>query len=107
MHQIELELQNEELLEIQARLENNRRRYAHLFENAPVGYVILDSVGIIKHFNHTFLKMNPEIQLKSSGQPFADLLDKTDAGAFRARDNQLWQIMFTKYGTRQPDCRHA
>ena len=27
------------------------------------------------------------------------------AGAFRARDNQLWQIVLTKYGTPQPDCR--
>jgi cyclopropane-fatty-acyl-phospholipid synthase len=27
------------------------------------------------------------------------------AGAFRSRDNQLWQIVLTKYGTPQPDCR--
>ena len=27
------------------------------------------------------------------------------AGAFRARYNQLWQIVFTKYGTPQPACR--
>lgn len=27
------------------------------------------------------------------------------AGAFRARHMQLWQIVFTKCGTRQPDCR--
>ncbi|MBI5571227.1 MAG: cyclopropane fatty acyl phospholipid synthase [Desulfomonile tiedjei] len=28
------------------------------------------------------------------------------AGAFRARDIQLWQIVFTKCGTRQPACRY-
>jgi cyclopropane-fatty-acyl-phospholipid synthase len=27
------------------------------------------------------------------------------AGAFRARCNQLWQIVLTKYGTTQPSCR--
>ena len=27
------------------------------------------------------------------------------AGAFRARCNQLWQIVLTKYGTPQPSCR--
>lgn len=27
------------------------------------------------------------------------------AGAFRARQIQLWQIVFTKCGTKQPDCR--
>ncbi len=27
------------------------------------------------------------------------------AGAFRARSNQVWQIVLTKYGTRQPICR--
>lgn len=28
------------------------------------------------------------------------------AGAFRARQLQLWQLVFTKYGTVQPCCRH-
>jgi cyclopropane-fatty-acyl-phospholipid synthase len=27
------------------------------------------------------------------------------AGAFRARSNQVWQIVLTKYGTQQPECR--
>jgi cyclopropane-fatty-acyl-phospholipid synthase len=27
------------------------------------------------------------------------------AGAFRARQMQLWQIVFTKYGAQQPVCR--
>ena len=28
------------------------------------------------------------------------------AGGFRSRYIQLWQIVLTKYGTQQPDCRH-
>jgi len=29
----------------------------------------------------------------------------SSAGAFRSRNNQLWQIVFTRQGTPQPDCR--
>jgi cyclopropane-fatty-acyl-phospholipid synthase len=29
----------------------------------------------------------------------------TSAGTFRARTQQLWQIVFTRTGTPQPDCR--
>ena len=29
----------------------------------------------------------------------------TSAGGFRSRSNQLWQIVFTRQGTPQPDCR--
>jgi len=31
----------------------------------------------------------------------------TSAGAFRSRNQQLWQIVFTRQGTRQPDCRFS
>jgi cyclopropane-fatty-acyl-phospholipid synthase len=29
------------------------------------------------------------------------------AGGFRARSKQVWQIVMTRYGTRQPDCRFS
>jgi cyclopropane-fatty-acyl-phospholipid synthase len=31
----------------------------------------------------------------------------TSAGGFRSRHQQLWQIVFTRQGTRQPDCRKS
>ncbi len=31
----------------------------------------------------------------------------TSAGAFRARNQQLWQIVFTRQGTPQPECRFS
>jgi cyclopropane-fatty-acyl-phospholipid synthase len=31
----------------------------------------------------------------------------SSAGAFRARSNQLWQIVFTRQGTPQPECRFS
>jgi PAS domain S-box-containing protein len=57
VHQIELEIQNEELLDTQADLERARNRYADLFNNAPVGYVILDQNGFIKKSNQTLADM--------------------------------------------------
>ena len=49
--QIELELQNEELREAQESLLASRSRYQSLFHDAPVGYVVLDEIGIILQVN--------------------------------------------------------
>ena len=43
VHQIELELQNEELQETRARLEQNLKRYTDLYDFAPVGYFTVTS----------------------------------------------------------------
>ena len=85
VHQVELEIQNEELRNIQSTLEANRVRYASLFDNAPVGYVILDQFGIIKQFNSSFSRMIEESGNLKRRLPFADLLSRDSASAFRAR----------------------
>jgi PAS domain S-box-containing protein len=51
VHQIELELQNEELREAQLELAFTRDRYADLYEFAPIGYVTLDRKGRITESN--------------------------------------------------------
>jgi PAS domain S-box-containing protein len=51
VHQIELEIQNEQLRHAQAALERSRDRYLDLFEGAPVGYVTLDMDGVILDSN--------------------------------------------------------
>ena len=57
VHQIELKLQNEELITTQQRLERTRNKYSDLFNNAPVGYLILDRTGFILEANQTFADM--------------------------------------------------
>ncbi len=51
IHQIELEMQNEELQLAQTDLERSRARYFDLYNLAPVGYVTLDGDGAIVEMN--------------------------------------------------------
>ena len=53
VHQIELELQNEELLNAQCKLDKSHQQYKDLYEFAPVGYLTLDAEGTIKNANYT------------------------------------------------------
>ncbi len=51
VHQIELEMQNEELLLAQAAAEASRLQYVDLYDFAPVGYCTLTPAGTISQLN--------------------------------------------------------
>jgi PAS domain S-box-containing protein len=57
VHQIELELQNEELRNAQVELAHSRDRYSDLYEFAPVGYLTVDVQGRILESNLTAAEM--------------------------------------------------
>jgi len=53
VHQIELEMQNEELRRAQGEIEASRARYFDLFDLAPVGYFTVSQQGLILEANLT------------------------------------------------------
>src|SRR5512139_1966624 len=51
VHQIELEMQNDELRKAQIEIEESRSRYVDLYDFAPEGYFTLDEKGLIVEAN--------------------------------------------------------
>ena len=53
VHQIELEIQNQELRRIQEELETSKARFVDLYDFAPVGYLTVSENGLILEANLT------------------------------------------------------
>lgn len=58
---------------------------------------------------HNFEKAWPKLKDKYGSRFFRmwKYYLLSSAGGFRARSQQLWQIVFTRFGTPQPDCRYS
>ena len=57
VHQVELEMQNEELQQVQRELVVSRDRYSDLYEFAPVGLLTVDEQGTVLEANLTACKL--------------------------------------------------
>lgn len=82
VHQIELEIQNQSLLDTQAELENALARYTDLYEFAPVGYVTLDSAGRIEEINLTAATLLGAERMTLWQSRFTMLVSREDADAW-------------------------
>jgi PAS domain S-box-containing protein len=74
VHQIELELQNEELRRARDELEASATRYSELYDFAPVGYVTLDARSTILEINLTAATLLGMERARLIGQRFASWL---------------------------------
>jgi PAS domain S-box-containing protein len=64
VHQIEMEMQNDELRKVQKELEDSRNKYFSLFDFAPVGYFTLNQKNLIEEVNLTAAEM---LRIERSG----------------------------------------
>ena len=89
VHQIELEMQNEELRRTQQELEESRDKYSELYHLAPVGFFILDQEGVILEANLSGSGLlGIEIGLLI-GRPLASFVNEEDGNALYLHFRQV------------------
>lgn len=86
VHQIELEMQNENLRQSQIALEESRDRYADLYDFAPVGYLTLNVAGMIVEANFTSADL--------FGLARKKLLNGYFSGFVACEDRERWRLCF-------------
>ena len=89
VHQIELELQNEELRRAQLELQDSRDQYADLYDFAPVGYVTLDDQGIIHAANLTAATLLGVDRSCLAGEPLSDFISPQDQDVYHQHRRQM------------------
>ncbi|NNJ12388.1 response regulator [Chloroflexales bacterium ZM16-3] len=82
VHQIELELQNEELRRAQDELATARMRYFDLYDLAPVGYMTLSAQGMIQETNLTAATMLELPRGTLLRQPFSTFILPEDQNIY-------------------------
>jgi len=91
VHQIELELQNEELRQAQNALEASRARYFDLYDLAPVGYFTLDENGRIVEANLTGANLLGVARGALVGQTLSHFVVGDDADNYYLHHRQLFK----------------
>lgn len=82
VHQIELEMQNEELQRARIEVEEGLSRYTDLYEFAPVGYLTLKRDGEIRQVNLTGARLLGLERSRLIGKRLAMLIDADSRAAF-------------------------
>jgi PAS domain S-box-containing protein len=90
VHQIELELQNEELRNSRAQVEAAVSRYTDIYDFAPVGYFTLKSNGVITQTNFAGARLLGLERARLVGKRFEPFVSKADRLAFNALMQQVF-----------------
>ena len=91
VHQIELELQNEELRQTQCDLEKSRERYFDLYDLAPVGYATLSEAGLILEANLALADLLGVEGRTLKGQAFTRYIHGADQDIFYQHQKTLFR----------------
>lgn len=90
IHQVELEMQNRELHDTRDALEEARDHYSALYDFAPIGYMILDTRGIVQEINLTGAEMLGRPRAMLVDRPFIPRLAPGHSGEFLSHLNQAF-----------------
>ena len=91
VHQIELEMQNEELRQAQLDLEAVRDKYTDLYDFAPVGYFSISDKGLILDANLMGATMLGMERGKLTGRRFSQFIAKDDQDVFYLHRQKLFE----------------
>lgn len=91
VHQIELEMQNEELQRLQQDLEKTRDRYSDLYDFSPVSYFTINEKGTIVEANLTAAAMVGMTRRLLIGRRFSDFIVRDDQDVFYHHRRKLYE----------------
>jgi PAS domain S-box-containing protein len=106
VHQIELEMQNEELRRTQVELDAARERYFGLYDLAPVGYCTVSESGLTLEANLTAARLLGVTRRAMVRQPFSRFILDGDRDVYYLHRKQLfatgepqaWQVRMVRGG---------
>jgi diguanylate cyclase (GGDEF)-like protein/PAS domain S-box-containing protein len=87
VHQAELEMQNDQLRLTQEELKVSQQRAYQIFYNAPIGYVTLNSKGIIKQCNLKFAELVGVQDINVIGRGFVEFISELDRATYN-----VWKL---------------
>ncbi len=91
VHQILLEMQNEELRQAQVKLEELKDNYLDLYDFAPVGYVTLNDKGLILEANLTAVRLLGQDRQGLIERPFSRFVCRECEDAYYLHLQQVFQ----------------
>ncbi len=91
VHQIELEMQNEELRRAHAELDTIWKRYYDLYDLAPTGYCTLSKNGLFLEANLTAAKMLATHRRELVGRPVSQYIFQEDQDIYYLHRKKLFE----------------
>ena len=93
VHQIELEMQNDELRNVVMELEESRTKYSDLYDFAPIGYFTFNRDALITEVNLAGARMLQVERISLINMPFSRFIHKDDKNAFYTCHNSIMKTL--------------
>ena len=103
IHQVELDMQNEELRQSQEETEAALAKYADLYDSAPIGYFTFNPQGLILEANLTGARLLGVERGSLLGTPFFPHVVPAFRAEFRAHLRQVFATQARQFCTVQLD----